>query len=1633
MMKKSLLLSAIVASFMGLANATPVSLNLLGNADYDGWYNLTYSGGYSGIMFPGTGDWKTSGGSWTSYNNGTTTVGAIGSNTADSGDALLYKVSNGAAGGPYPAGESIYFGGASATTNYNGGTLGVVDTTPVAGVNTVAFQVNIGEAWGYDFYNHVLPVLKYTTADGTGTLEATYSSLISQVYTGAIMMPTGYEDVYRNTWGVQFDLSLISDEIISFELQFTGVQHAQLYGLQLDQTDAIYQSTVFPQDKHWTAGGSDNIWSSSQNWAGNSVPQGDSVSFGVGSEVVVDSDRTVTGLKLTSTEGFAVTSTNDATLTIGQGGIVVDSDGVGASYSIDGNLVFSTFNLITIGENDSLVISADLSGPGFYKKGEGSLSLEGNNAYYDSSFNQLLFSGGTNYVSGTNTNKGLADFEVNVKDAVLVLRGGDNRFGEGFRLELMSSSIVNGSEPVSSATGHLVLGDEGGKSDQTFAGIESAKTNVFNEAVGYAMPAADSNSTITGGNEEISTLTTKVASGQSVEYWGHLGGDGENQNNLALVKSGDGSQALGGTSTYVGDTRIEGGMLRIDSATALSQNSNVQLNGGVLGLGAQNLTANLGTGAGEIQFTGDGGFAGHGAARTVTLNGGAALTWGSGGFIGNGRKLILSHVAANNVVELTNAIDLGSAKRTVQVDNGSGSIDGRFSGVLSGTGGIEKTGAGTLELTAANDYTGGTDIREGILALTGSNGSIKGDVIIGAGAALNVSNTAAANNGNRLEDTAVVTMNAGILNFINPTGATGTTSYSETFGELKVNGGANVVFTSQTGTSGTNTGTLTIGALSRTAGATVNFSGTSLGLSARNRILVANAPVLNNGIIGGWATVGNEFATYGANGIAALTSYTTGAENTWASTSNVKVSGSTSSTTTTLTGSRTVNSLNVTGPTSGSNVSNTIALNGNTLRIRSGGLLTSGGSSLRTSRISDGMLTAGADENTAGELIVVSNGYAVIDAQIVDNGSGAVSLVKSGASNLALSNANTYTGGTTVNQGTLAINNANAIGTGTLTLNNNAVLDNSSGAAITLATNNQQIWNGNFTFLGANSLNLGTGGVTLTGNHRVTVNANTLTVGAVSGSYSLTKAGNGTLAFSGESNHSGGTIITGGTLAVGTGGTSGSLVGDVSGTAGTLAFDRADNVGYDGTVSGAIGLTKQGTGDLILFGDNTYTGNTTLTAGALVLGSEGAISDRGSIVFNGGVLRYTEANTTDYSGRFGTLAAGNSARIDTNGQDIVFDSIISGLGGLEKLGEGSLTLNAANTFSGDTLISGGLLVLGNANALQNSNVILNGGAIDYGAFNDVSLGGLTGTSDQTLNEGVTFIIGNADAASNSLYEGSLSGGGSLKKEGNSTLILSGSSSYTGGTSIAGGVVRAAHDSALGSGAVNVAASGTLVIDQSVMLANNVAVASGSVDRAVSEGAAYNLGTSGSVISANAQGEATSVNILGGNASSDTNLVFSLKTQVSNSGFATNDGARVSDVFSLHGSGNDILVLQLSVGAGITEASYLAWFDGESWVNAVQGNFEGNSALNNALTEQQGFQGSFALFQQGNGVDFLGYGTDLSDYVGAWGVDVSSGAVWAVINHNSDFSAVPEPQTWLLVGIGVAFLLWGRRRRSARMA
>jgi hypothetical protein len=205
-----------------------VDPNLAGNTQYDQWNALTSAAypGYPG--FPGTGTWPA----------------PMGSNAPGSADATLNKLANGAGGGMYPAGGSIYFGGFSNTINNNGGKLAVVDSTPVTNVANVVLQIDIGEAWTYDFWNGVLPTLSYN--GGAQNVPATNTFLLNQYDNGTVTMPTGPETVYINSYLLQWDLSSVGP-VTDYSIAFNGVQHGQLYALQLDQSDAFANYVPVPE------------------------------------------------------------------------------------------------------------------------------------------------------------------------------------------------------------------------------------------------------------------------------------------------------------------------------------------------------------------------------------------------------------------------------------------------------------------------------------------------------------------------------------------------------------------------------------------------------------------------------------------------------------------------------------------------------------------------------------------------------------------------------------------------------------------------------------------------------------------------------------------------------------------------------------------------------------------------------------------------------------------------------------------------------------------------------------------------------------------------------------------------------------------------------------------------------------------------------------------------------------------------------------------------------------------------------------------------------------------------------------------------------------------------------------------
>ena len=247
---------------------------------------------------------------------------------------------------------------------------------------------------------------------------------------------------------------------------------------------------------------------------------------------------------------------------------------------------------------------------------------------------------------------------------------------------------------------------------------------------------------------------------------------------------------------------------------------------------------------------------------------------------------------------------------------------------------------------------------------------------------------------------------------------------------------------------------------------------------------------------------------------------------------------------------------------------------------------------------------------------------------------------------------------------------------------------------------------------------------------------------------SLTKAGAGTLILSKDNTYTGGTTITGGTLQLGDGGTTGSVLGDIA-NSGVLAINRSDAFNLANTVFGTGSLVQAGSGTLILTGANTYRGGTTISGGTLQLGDGGTT---GSIT--GDIFNYASLEIN----RFDNLSLGNT---------------ISGTGNLIKDGTNTLTLTGTNTYSGGTKLKDGTLSVS-----QDANLGQADGALNF-------KGGrlqITGTDFASTNRNITldFNTGGLDiveAGHSFTLNGNITGPGNVLKRGAGTLVLTGQNSF----------------------------------------------------------------------------------------------------------------------------------------------------------------------------------------------------------------------------------------------------------------
>ncbi len=251
---------------------------------------------------------------------------------------------------------------------------------------------------------------------------------------------------------------------------------------------------------------------------------------------------------------------------------------------------------------------------------------------------------------------------------------------------------------------------------------------------------------------------------------------------------------------------------------------------------------------------------------------------------------------------------------------------------------------------------------------------------------------------------------------------------------------------------------------------------------------------------------------------------------------------------------------------------------------------------------------------------------------------------------------------------------------------------------------------------------------------------------------------------------------------------------------------------------------------------------------------------------------------------------------------------------------------------------------------------------------------------------------------------------SIRGTGSGRVILEATNStYSGGTLLHTGTLILAANGAAGTGAIT-NQEGILEVRAGVSVANAVTLGS----QTASYQRLYNASQNYSGFSATSDLGATNVtfSLLGGIASDSRTL----STRFEASSLAINDTLRRSDILQLSGTANDVFVLELKLPDGAVNADYfLAWLDGDQWVNATQGNSAtGADAI-------LGFAGSF---------DASGASATL-DYLGSWGYDVGNQSVWAVLDHNSAFAAaIPEPTSYALLGLG-GFVLLLRRRYAPR--
>ena len=827
--------------------------------------------------------------------------------------------------------------------------------------------------------------------------------------------------------------------------------------------------------------------------------------------------------------------------------------------------------------------------------------------------------------------------------------------------------------------------------------------------------------------------------------------------------------------------------------------------------------------------TGQGYTAGTGTGAAVAISGGTVIMTGANTYSGG-------TTINSGTLQLGNGGTTGSIIGDV-ANNGKLAFDRSnttaFSGTISGNGKVAQIGSGTLSLSAANTYSGGTTLTAGIVQVRASSTGAPGAVTSGP------------------LGTGVVTFDGGTLQAGGAYTIANTAAINTTGGTIDANGFA-FTYSGVIGNGNGTTGGLTIANTGGNAGGSVTLANTetytgktTINSAATLNLGVVNAIAASSGIVvNGTLNLGGSdqqiaglsgSGTVTNNGAAAVLTVNNQGGN--ATTFGGAIQDGTGATGLALGGSQTKLTLTGTNTYSGTTTVNagTLALSG------TGSIAASSAVELATGATFDiSQTSAGASITTLGSTAVGQTGTVSLGARTLTVTAGSTSFagviqdggiqndaggsLKVTGGTLVLSGASTYSGGTTVSGSTLQVTRSSVlngsgdtivsspVGTGLVTL---------QGGTFQAGANNLTI---NNTFF-VDSGTIGT----------IDTQSNTLALtgraggSSIIGSGTVDKIGTGTLLLDRVGMNNGTIIVQAGTVAANSAGALGqatnynvssTAVLDVNGTdqtiqtltgSGKVTNNAAANatltVGTNNTsdttpftfagviqdgASATTALKVDGTRPMILTGANTYTGGTLVcNCSTLQLGNGNATGSIAGNVTLGGPLIFDRNNTYQFDG---TISDGGGGKV-------------------VQAGSGTTILTASNTYAGGTTLTQGTLVARGRSVFTNVNdpstqtasaiglgtLTFNGGTLAGGALldrafaNGVEITARGGTIDDA--GGLIRLFGTiSDAASS--RGGMLTLMSSNPRAFAEGILLGGVSTYSGTTNIASGTVIAQSSTGL---------------------------------------------------------------------------------------------------------------------------------------------------------------------------------------------------------------------------------------------